>query len=96
MPTPIQRDLFVEIDERLMLKDQPSLKLIADALPQIPVLKPYQICEVLPICEDVIYSWIRDFKFEYIDLTTGDKRSRYGIVRKSFLEFLSTRINKVR
>ena len=93
---PIQKDLFVEIDERLMLKDQPTLKLIADALPETPIIKPYQICEVLPICEDVIYAWIRDFKFEYVDLTAGDLRSRYGIVRKSFLQFLSTRINKVR
>ena len=93
---PIQKDMFVEFDERLMLKDQPTLKIIADSLPETPILKPWQICEVLPICEDVIYSWIRDFKFEYVDLTAGEKRSRYGIVRKSFLAFLSTRVNKVR
>lgn len=92
----IQKDLFVEFDEKLMLKDQPVLKLIADALPETPIIRPWQICQVLPISEDVIYSWIRAFKFEYIDLTSGEERSRYGIVRKSFLTFLSTRINKVR
>ena len=92
----IQKDFFVEFDEHLMLKNQPVLKLIADALPETPILRPWQICQVLPICEDVIYNWIKNFKFEYVDLTAGEERSRYGIVRKSFLAFLSTRINKVR
>ncbi len=92
----IQRDMFVEVDEALLLKSQPVLKLIADALPENPILKPWQITEVLPICEDVIYAWIRASKFEYIDLTAGEERARYGIVRKSFLAFLSTRINRVK
>ena len=92
----IQRDMFVECDEALLLKSQPVLKLIADNLPETPILKPWQITDVLPICEDVIYAWIRGGKFEYIDLTAGEERARYGIVRKSFLAFLSTRINRIK
>ena len=92
----IQRDMFVELDENLLLKDQPTLKLIADALPQTPIIRVWQITKVLPICEDVVYSWIKSFKFAYIDLSGGDEVSRYGIERKSFLAFLATRINKVR
>lgn len=92
----IQRDMFIELDEGLILKDQPTLKLIADALPEQPILRVWHITSVLPICEDVIYNWIKAFKFEYVDLSSGEDRARYGIVRKSFLAFLSTRINKVR
>ncbi len=92
----VQTDMFVQLDEHLLIKSQPALKEIADALPEQPILKPYQITDVLPICEDVIYKWIKDGRFEYIDLTSGEERSRYGIYRKSFLAFLSTRINKSR
>jgi len=92
----IQRDMFVELDENLLLKDLPTLKLIADELPQKPVIRVWQITNVLPICEDVVYSWIRAHKFDTIDLSGGDEVSRYGVYRKSFLAFLSTRINKVR
>ena len=92
----IQRDMFVELDENLLLKDLPTLKLIADELPQKPVIRVWQITNVLPICEDVIYAWIRGGKFEFIDLTAGEERARYGIDRKSFLAFLSTRINRVK
>ncbi len=92
----LQPDLFIEVDERLLIKDNPALKVIADALPQRPIIKAYQIAEVLPVSTNTIYNWIRQMKFEYIDLTTGDERSRYGIYRKSFLEFLASRVNKIR
>ena len=92
----LQRDMFVEQDEKLLLKDQPTLKLIADALPEKPVIRVWHITQVLPICEDVVYSWIKSYKFETIDLSGGDEVSRYGIYRKSFLAFLATRINKVK
>lgn len=92
----VQHDLFLDVEEKLLIKDNPSLKLIADMLPQKPIIKAYQIADVMPISTNTIYKWIQQFQFEYIDLTTGDERSRYGIVRKSFLEFLAKRVNKIR
>jgi len=95
-PKLLQRDLFVEVDERLLLKDNPALNTVAQALPEKPYIKPYDIMQVLPVREDVIYKWIRQFKFLYIDVGTGEQLARYAIDRKSFLAFLGTRVNHIR
>ena len=91
-----QLDLFVDRDEKLLLKDYPSLKAVAELLPQKPYIKPWHITSVLPVCEDTLYKWIWDFKFNYIDVGTGEKVARYAIERDSFLKFLATRVNHVR
>lgn len=92
----MERDLFVEVDERLLLRDTPALQAVAAALPEKPYIKPYDILQVLPISEAVIYQWIKTYKFNYTDLGTGSKVPRYAVERKSFLCFLATRVNKIR
>lgn len=91
-----QGDLFIRQQADLIIKDNPALEAIDKMLPDNPYLKPYQIKRVIPVCEDVIYTWIQQFKFDYIDVGTGDKVARYAIERKSFLKFLATRVNVIR
>lgn len=98
MPTPMARqmDLFVNRDEQLLIKDHPSLEKVAKLLPQKPFIKPFDVTEVLPVCDETVRKWIWSFKFDYIDVGTGDSVARYAINRDSFLKFLATRVNHVR
>lgn len=95
-PTARQMDLFVNRDEQLLIKDHPSLEKVAKLLPQKPFIKPFDVTEVLPVCDDTVRKWIWSFKFDYIDVGTGDSVARYAINRDSFLRFLATRVNHVR
>lgn len=92
----LQGDFFIRREADLLIRDQPALAAIDRALPDKPFLKPYEILEVLPISEDVIYIWIRQFRFVYMDIGAGSTRPRYAIDRKTFLEFLATRVNYIR
>lgn len=95
-PTARQMDLFVNRDEQLLIKDHPSLEKVAKLLPQKPFIKPFDVTEVLPVCDETVRKWISGFKFDYMDVGTGDSVARYAINRDSFLKFLATRVNYIR
>ena len=95
-PTARQMDLFVNRDEQMLIKDYPALEKVAKLLPQKPFIKPYDVTQVLPVCDETVRKWIRGFKFEYMDIGTGESVARFTINRDSFLKFLATRVNRVR
>lgn len=90
-----QADMFVRLDEDLLIKDFPSLAQIDSQLPDKAYLKIYEIKSVVGVGEDVFYKWIAQSKFNYLDLSTGS-RPRYSIERKSFMQFLASRVNRIR
>ena len=85
--------MFIEQSDKYRVGDNAALKTVVDALPVKTILKPYEICDKLHVCENVIYNWIQAGNFSVINLTSGPKdKPRWGIIRESFIEFLKTRV----
>lgn len=95
----VQPDIFVDAEDRRIASSSRSLSAIAARLTAInpdPLIKVSEAARSIPVDPEVVYAWIDQGSFEYMDVGGGKSGKPYYMInRAGFLEFLATRLNKI-
>ena len=93
--------MFVEAQDREIFAGIASLEALAAKLPSAEIITPADVASAFSAVTkrnfkiDNVYRWIEAGCFEYLDVGTGTEKRRYQINRRSFFEFLKSRVNRI-